>query len=117
MTAPTHSIPPEIVNALRSGNTIEAIRLLRKSGLGLAEIKGMVETFAGETAAGAAAAAAAKASTKTTKAVVKAAVPARPSRPRYSNLSPGEMPRAGGNGPAAVLILIAAAILGWLWVN
>ena len=68
-------------------------------------------------AAGAAAAAAAKASTKTTKVVVKATAPARPSRPRYSNLSPGEVPRAGGNGLSAVLILMAVAILGWLSVK
>jgi len=48
--------------------------------------------------------------------IAKPTKPARPSR-RYSNLSPGEVPRSAGNGPSAVLILIAAAILGWLWVN
>lgn len=46
MSKPTDSLPPEVVEAWRSGRKIEAIRLLReKTGAGLAEAKAAVEAL------------------------------------------------------------------------
>jgi ribosomal protein L7/L12 len=43
----TDSVPPEIAEAIRAGNTIVAIKLWRaRTGLGLAEAKAQVEEYA-----------------------------------------------------------------------
>lgn len=49
--APATSLPPDVVSALRQGNKIEAIRLLRaRTGLGLKEAKDAVEAVPHESA-------------------------------------------------------------------
>jgi ribosomal protein L7/L12 len=55
MDPPTHGLPPEVIDAIRRGNPIEAIKLLRARGLGLAEAKAYIDAhvrgFATPTAA------------------------------------------------------------------
>jgi hypothetical protein len=105
------NLPPAVVEALRRGNKIEAIKLLRQSvgGLGLAEAKAFLDRL--ENAAGAAAAQGAAAKPRATAKVVHHAAPL----PRRDGLSPGEEPRAGSN-PMPVIGLIVLALLGiWLF--
>jgi hypothetical protein len=51
LTTP-HSLPPDVVEALKLGRPVEAIKRLRKaSGMGLAEAKALVDAFSrGKTA-------------------------------------------------------------------
>jgi len=45
------SLPPDVVQALKLGRPVEAIKRLRKSGIGLAEAKALVDAFSsGKTA-------------------------------------------------------------------
>ncbi len=99
-------LPPDIANALRSGNLLEAIKLLRKSkGVGLAEAKQLIEahmraTNLGSTAPGHA-----------PKVAHKLEMPRRP-----SSLSPGEVPRSSA-GPWAIILMIAVAVVAFLWLQ
>lgn len=43
MSDPGKLLPPEIVDAIRRGSMLEAIRLLRKSGINLKDAKGILE--------------------------------------------------------------------------
>ena len=48
MATPPDALPPEVVEALKLGRPIEAIKRLRKStGVGLAEAKAIVDAFSG----------------------------------------------------------------------
>lgn len=44
---PPDSLPPDVVEALKLGKPIEAIKRLRKAGIGLAEAKALVDAFSG----------------------------------------------------------------------
>ena len=105
------TLPPQAVDALRRGNKIEAIKLLRQaSGLGLAEAKGIIDRL--DTGAHASAKPVAAAMT---------AHPARPAHPLQSGqttgLSPGEVPRGAG-GAFGTVILVAAAAAGiWAYIK
>lgn len=95
------TLPPEAVEALRGGNKIEAIKLMRqKTGIGLAEAKAVVEAFEGL----AGGAGHANVSIRRTMSV-KRNEAARP-----SGLSPGEEPRGGGSWRAAIAIGILLVI-------
>ena len=104
MSAPS-PLPPDIANALRSGNLLEAIKLLRKSkGVGLAEAKQLIEahmraTTLGSTAPGHAPRVAHKLETPR----------------RASNLSPGEVPRSDA-GPWAIILVVAVAVVAFFWL-
>ena len=102
------NLPPAVVDALRRGNKIEAIKLLREAmgGLGLAEVKAFVDRLE----RGGAAAPAPKA---TVKPAMRSAHPA-PAAPRRDGLSPGEEPRSSSN-PIPLIGLIALAGLA-LWL-
>ena len=43
MSPPTEKLSPELVEALRRGSILEAIKLLRKQGIGLQEAKALIE--------------------------------------------------------------------------
>ncbi|MEP7067619.1 MAG: hypothetical protein ABI789_00200 [Usitatibacter sp.] len=102
MANPT--LPPEVVEALRRGNKIEAIKLLRKAaGLGLAEAKARAEAHAPGAAAG------------RPMSGNAAHAPLYPGGRRIPGLSPGEVPRTS-SAPVAFIILIAAIVIGaWLY--
>ncbi len=99
------SLPPEILNALRQGRQLEALKLLRTTtGLGLVETKALIDAFLRSQAPTQA------------KAHDKIKISMAPPRPRDKNLSPGEVPRSQG-GPWAVMLMIAAALIGYLWLR
>ena len=101
MTSPSErpSFPPAVLEALRKGNKLEAIKLLRQaSKAGLAEAKSMV-----------------KAPTHRASVGAHAVTPARPI-PGYiphshSGLSPGEVPRGGGQ--AGWIFVVVAALIAF----
>lgn len=94
------TLPPEAIEALKRGNPIEAIKIIRKvTGAGLAEAKGLVDH------------------------IQKGMKGARPSAPMHvahphiprPGLGPGEVPRGGGSGKwfaliAGGLIAVLAAL-------
>jgi len=99
------TLTPEAVAALRNGNKIEAIRLMReKSGIGLAEAKAVVEAFERVSAIPANA-----------KVVMKQAIHVKRGAPvdlesPPPGLSPGEMPRGAGSWRTALAIAVAIAV-------
>ena len=100
------TLTPEAVAALRAGNKIEAIRLMReKSGIGLAEAEAVVKAFERVSAIPAGA-----------KVVMKQAIQVKRGAavhvesPPPSGLSPGEMPRGAGSWKTAVAIVVAIAV-------
>ena len=113
MSSPSQrpSFPPAVLEALRKGNKLEAIKLLREaSKAGLAEAKSMVEAAQGMKPANAPKQAAA---VHRPTVGAHAVTPARPI-PGYiphsrSGLSPGEVPRGGGQA-GWIFIVIAALI-------
>lgn len=113
---PTPPLPPEVLEALRRGRTLEAIKLLRKSGFGLAEAKRLLEWQA-------------RRNTIPTRARPpdEADAPSPPPRPMAhphapqptmtsigKRLSPGEEPRGAGNG-LGIGVLLVAGILAALY--
>lgn len=113
---PTPPFPPEVLDALRRGRTFDAIKLLRKSGFGLAEAKSLLEWHARQ-------------NTIPTRARPPAGSDAPEATPRpmahphpptatrasiARGLSPGEVPRGGGNG-LGVGVLLVVGILAALY--
>lgn len=108
MTTDRPTFPPAVLEALKRGNKIEAIKLLRQvTKMGLAETKALVDAIESQRTAGGPGA-----PNRTTSASAGAAQPSIRIRqhPTHhyvphskSGLSPGEVPRTG-------------ASLGWLWV-
>jgi hypothetical protein len=97
------SIGPAIADALKKGNKVEAIKLLRQaSGLGLTEAKQLIDRY--ETA---------KLKTETAARTVAppGAISAHAYKPR-PGLSPGQVAPTGGSAAAAVVIAIIAAAAG-----
>ena len=105
------TLTQEAIAALRSGNKIEAIRLMReKSGIGLAEAKAVVEAFEKvSNIAGNARVVMKKAVT------VKRGEPVHVEAPR-AGLSPGEVPRGAGSWKAAAAIVVAI-VVAILWAK
>ena len=106
MSAPQRPhIPPGVLEALKKGNKIEAIRLMRESTkLGLAETQVMVEML--EKAKGVAGAA------RSIAAPVKMHARAQPQPHVYTRrpgLSPGEVPREA-SGALGVVVLLAIGL-------
>jgi hypothetical protein len=104
-----NNLPPEVVDALRRGNKIEAIKLLREAiGVGLAEAKGLVDHH--EAGGGARPAGKPAAARPAAARPVHAPTPA----PRRDGLSPGEEPRSSNPATVIAVILFAALAL-WLY--
>lgn len=114
---PTPPLPPEVLDALRRGRTLDAIKLLRKSGFGLAEAKSLLEWQA-----------------RQNTLPTRAGPPDEPAPPPVAarrpmphphpppvtqasivhRLSPGEVPRGGGSG-LGVGVLLVVGILAALY--
>ena len=103
-------LPAEVVDALRQGRLIEAIKLLRQQqGLGLKEAKELIALARGQLAA---------------RSLASESMQAPPSPPHPAassptppsalpdGLAPGEVPRQS-NSVSWVLALVAAALLCW----
>ena len=96
----------EAVKALRSGNKVEAIKLVREAtGLGLAEAKTMVEAIEKGLPG-----VAAKAVRRSLAAAVRPA-PASPPLRAGPGLAPGEVPHVGGQGKWLVLFAVAVVLV------
>ena len=112
--AQTHSFPPAVLEALKRGNKIEAIKLLRQvTKMGLAETKALVDAIDAQKTAGGPGAPA-----RTTSNPGPASIKIHAHRtPHYvphskSGLSPGEVPHAGGGfGWVLVLMMAVAAVV------
>jgi len=109
--ADRNSLPPEVIAALKRGNKIEAIKLLRAAmALGLAEAKAVVDAhdrMSGDSAPKAKAAPMSAAG-KHTSAYIRA---------RDDHLSPGEVPRSSAS-PFGIAIAIGAVIAAaWLYIK
>jgi hypothetical protein len=100
------TLPLEAIAALRRGNKIEAIKLLReKSGLDLAEAKSVVDAFDKV-----------RVGVDTVKTALRPKVAGGDTSQLHSGLSPGEVPRGGA--PWAVALAIAVlAVLAILWAR
>jgi hypothetical protein len=94
-------LPPEAIEALKQGNLIEAVKILRAAGFGLAEAKAVMDQIQKATPDGA------------RFSAHKAG--AHPHIPR-PGLGPGEVPRGGGSGKWFLLIAVGLiAVLAALY--
>ena len=107
MADPKASLPPEVLAALSRGNLIEAIKQLRKSGIGIAEAKAIIDAAMVVDAAK-------RKGTAARKEIAQHKAEALQTTIRDSKLSPGEEPRTK-SGAGLMLGIIAAAILAWIY--
>lgn len=133
-------LPPDVVDALRRGEPIEAMKLLRASAkLSLKDARQAIDRAAGRPAPGASQKASLQEFFRAQAAKAGAAAPARPGRasapvhrpsapagpslhtaarteplraPQAGDLSPGEVPRRGGAW--ALIAAIAVAVYAYL---
>ena len=107
-------LPPAVLEAIRRGDKIVAIKMLREiQRLGLAEAKGIIDAIEAQSGRGKAPAAAAHAQSAASPA--KHAHPHFQRRPHVDDLGPGEVPRSS-YGSVAIVILLAAVALG-VWIS
>jgi ribosomal protein L7/L12 len=93
--------PPEAIEALKRGNLVEAVKILRRAGVGLAEAKAILDQIQKATPAG---------------ARFFAHKPATHLHVPTPGLGPGEVPRGSGPGKWFALIMIGlVAVLAALY--
>jgi hypothetical protein len=118
-------LPPEVVEALRRGNPLEAIKLMRRANpkMGLAEAKRFLEAVQkmGPSVAAAAAAKAQARPSSSTPHTPPPRIPIPYHKPSVSptfertGLSPGEQPRATAeSGAIALLVVVVMTVLLWV---
>ncbi len=111
VTTPTGTLPPQVAEALRGGNKIEATRLLREAtGIGLAEARGTIDSHA---ASAAAPASAGKAPPTTKPAAHPHPTPVSSVPGEHAGLSPGEVPRTDVKSVGFAVIAIIALVVIW----
>ncbi|MEP6823307.1 MAG: hypothetical protein ABI919_00720 [Ramlibacter sp.] len=101
-------IPPEVLAAVRSGNGFEAIKLLRKSGVGLKDAKAWLDAHGAELMAAAETAGAKKRMPR------QGNEPAGPAIPRYDPMAPlpAEVVEAIRNKQSVQAILLMRQLTG-----
>jgi hypothetical protein len=109
--ADRNSLPPQVLEALKRGNKIEAIKLLREAmAVGLAEAKSVVEAHgmvSGD----------APPKQKPQARAMHRPVRTNTGRPREDDLSPGEEPRSAAS-PLGIVVAIAAVVAAaWLYAK
>ena len=103
-----HALPAQVLEALRRGNKIEAIKLLREATqVGLAEAKGVIDALDARANPG-------RAPTASPPPAKKVVTQAPPRRPRVDDLGPGEVPRTS-LGPVVIAIVLAIVAFS-IWV-
>ena len=106
-TARSDALPAGVIDALRKGNKIEAIKRLREAtGAGLVEAKGTIESF--EAAEGRAAPATPHPAPHPHPKPVTSVPLSR------DGLSPGEVPRSNGKAMAFIVLFVVAAVAVFL---
>jgi hypothetical protein len=113
---PGTNLPPQVLEALRQGRTIEAIRMLRESGnFGLAEAKSLIEWHARQNTIPArrpGGPGVARAPDAGVRPAAHARPLIHPTRASVSRaLSPGEVPRTGSNAAGIGAMLVVAALV------
>jgi len=109
-----NSLPANVVEALRRGNKIEAIKLLRAATqVGLAEAKGVIDAL--ESHAKATRAAQGKAPVSAPARQVP--TPQVQRRPREDDLGPGEVPRASPGAAAIAIVIAIIALVAWAFLK
>ncbi len=113
--ADPRNLPPEVLTAIRDGNKILAIKLLRlRTGVGLAEAKGMVE--AREVPRQESSLDEDTSDHMPARRPTVSVTVARPKPPpgyvKRDGLSPGEVPRTHGGLQAAIFFIAIAAAVG-----
>jgi len=110
--ADRNSLPPQVIEALKRGNKIEAIKLLREAmSLGLAEAKSVVdahERLSGNSAPKGKPKVLQSMAAKHTSAYI---------RHRDDDLSPGEVPRSSASPLTIVVAIAAVGAAAWLYVK
>lgn len=120
------SLPPEVIEALKLGRPVEAIKRLRKStGIGLAEAKAIVDAFSGGNTAYQSPAQSRK-QKRPAPPASPGHPPALPEEPRHEIVAPPDLltPRAAGLGQGEVpnsnagfywvLFLLFVALVGYV---
>lgn len=111
-SARTDALPPGVLDAMRQGNKIEAIRLLREAtGAGLVEAKGTIESFEASMVAPAASR---EAPVTTKPAAHPHPMPVSSVPAEHDGLSPGEVPRTNAKAMGFVVALVIALVVIWL---
>ena len=107
------SFPPEVLEALKRGNKIEAIKLLRAAAkVGLAEAKTVVDALQ----AGSPPPAAPPAAKRPNVGIAHKHHAINPNLIRRPGLSPGEVPRSG-DGMGWVVVLVGGLLLAWYFLR
>ncbi|HET6265217.1 MAG TPA: hypothetical protein VFD95_10180 [Usitatibacter sp.] len=111
------SFPPEVLEALKRGNKIEAIKLLRAAAkVGLAEAKSVVDALQ-NAPAGSAPAASPPAAKRPNVGIAHKHHAINPNLIRRPGLSPGEVPHSGGGGMGWVVVLVGGLLLAWFFLR
>ena len=107
------SFPPEVLEALKRGNKLEAIKLLRAAAkVGLAEAKTVVDAIQ----AGNAPPATPPAAKRPNVGLAHKHHALNPNLVRRPGLSPGEVPRSG-DGMGWVVVLVGGLMLAWFFLR
>ena len=110
------AFPPEVLEALKKGNKIEAIKLLRAAAkVGLAEAKSVVDALQ-NAQGGKAPAASPPAPKRPNVGLAHKHHPVNPNLIRRPGLSPGEVPRSG-DGMGWVVVLVGGLMLAWFFLR
>jgi hypothetical protein len=108
------SFPPEVLEALKRGNKLEAIKLLRAAAkVGLAEAKTVVDAIQAGNAPPPATPPAAK---RPNVGLAHKHHALNPNLVRRPGLSPGEVPRSG-DGMGWVVVLAGGLMLAWFFLR
>lgn len=106
-----NQLPPDVLDALRRGEPIEAMKLLRKaSGLSLRDARQAIDRNRNGVVA--------ERGRDALRSAAAASMPVRGEHvraPRPGDLSPGEVPRRGGLRLAAIVALVLLA--AWLYLK
>ena len=107
-----NALPPAVIDALRRGDKIGAIKLLREATkLGLAEAKGAIDALEAAKSGRPAPPSAAKPAKRVAVAHAHAQ-----RRPREDDLGPGEEPHGSASAAATVMLLAAVALVVWFFL-
>jgi len=110
------AFPPEVLEALKKGNKLEAIKLLRAAAkVGVAEAKTVVEALQ-NAQGGKSTAAAPQPPKRPNVGIAHKHHAINPNLIRRPGLSPGEVPRSG-DGMGWVVVLVGGLLLAWYFLR
>ena len=100
------TLPPEVLEALRKGNKIEAVKRLREAAkIGLAEAKGRIDTVENAPAR------------RSLPVHVERPLPTPAQVASGSHLGPGEVPPSSSGSTFMAIAIAAAAFTAWWYLR